>query len=759
MHIRKTAAALLAGLFLCSQCSGLSFSAAEKPHISAINGSFIQPWLYANWDDARWRSEMEILKETGIEYLIMGDVANQNPDDSWTVFYESELDFLQGGYVYNGIDDLLYYCEQYDIKVYLGMGLDTGWNSDLTTEEGLSANAEYMERCNRITEELYSIYKPQYPETYYGFYFVTELYNTYYMETDYGTELYTDGLREMFTPVLETCTALDPDMPLLFSPYVNIFGYGYASVNPDRFTEFWTQALTKIPFRDGDILCPQDSCGGGGNDPEHLAEWTQCYRDAVDRANALRGTELLLGTNAEMFVSPDAYRMTNPHGISYVGTKTVDDFAERLEIAQPYVDTLFCFAYSHHYSPNNVPEGFHEAFINYLKTGEIEQNLPTPLTCVKTEIVTAEDAPHLQLSFTGMTDDTEVGQINIYKDGLLYDYLVPGINNGQTGMNHAQNVWIDWEFDVTVDSAVYEFEVEDVCGNYSEKTSYSVTPANVNNGVSLDAPVNNAQPAVSWELDVLDYLQYTVTDGGVRITGCDKSVTELVIPDTIEGKPVTVIDWYAFENHKNLRTVTLPETITHISRFAFVHCISLETVNMPASLYAIEQSAFLDCPKLQGMELPSSLAIIEERAFSECDSLTEITIPQSCTQVGDYAFFGCDSLAEITVSGTDTVFGTRSMGYAYDGGYVLQPGFVIDAASGTAVTYAEENGIPLKSRLLSGDVNEDGTVNVQDVILLQKHLLGQTALSNTGFAAAELCADAAVDAYDLAFLKKKLLWT
>lgn len=756
MRRKRLAAAVLAGLFLCTNALPL-LPKAQESHISKLDGSFIQPWLYSGWDDARWRTEMEILKETGIDYLIMGDVANHNQDGTWTVYYESELDFLDGYFVYNAIDSLFYYCDMYDIKVYLGMGLDTAWNSDLTTSEGLAANALYMERCNQITTELFNRYKHQYPDTYYGFYFVTELYNTYYMETDYGTQLYTDGLAKMFTPVLETCNALDPTMPLLFSPYVNIFGYGYASVNPDRFTEFWTQALTKIPFRDGDTLCPQDSCGGGGNDVEHLAEWTACYRDAVDRANAARGTELLLGTNAEQFTSPDAYRMTNPHGISYVGIKTVDDFAKRLEIARPYVDTLYCFAYSHHYSPNNVPEGFHRAFVEYLQTGKTETNPPTPPTTVRTELVTAENATRLQISLAGMTDDTQIGQINIYKNGLFYDFLVPGVNNNRIGFNCAQNVWIDWDFDVSGESAVYEFEVEDVCGNRSEKSSYAVNTQNLNNGITLDSGTKNAEPAVEWELGVLDYLQYNITDSGVRITGCDKSVKDLVIPDTIGGKPVTVIDWYAFENHKNLRTVTIPETVTHISRFAFVHCTALETVNMPSSLYAIEQSAFLDCPKLQGIAFPDSLRVIEERAFSGCDSLTEAAIPADCQIVGDYAFFDCPSLPQITVGGTQTEFGTRAMGYTYQSGYQLQSGFVLDAGEGTGTAYAMENKIPLKSAILRGDVDQNGVVNVNDVVYLQQYLFGKKPLRSAAFAAADLCEDNAVNAFDAAVLKRMLL--
>lgn len=757
MKYRKIHAVFLAALYFCmSLCIPMN-PRAQDTHVSAINGSFIQPWLYATWDEERWHNEMKILKETGIDYLIMGDVANQNQDGTWTVYYESKLDFLDGYFAYNAIDSILHYCELYDIKLYLGMGLDTGWNSDLTIEEGLQANRAYMERCNRITTELYNRYKPQYPETYYGFYFVTELYNTYYMETDYGTELYTDGLDEMFTMVIDHCNSLNPDMPLLFSPYVNIFGYGFASINADRFTEFWTQALTKIPFRDGDMLCPQDSCGGGGNDVAHLEEWMAAYRNAVDRSNAARGTKLLLGTNAEMFVSPDAHRMTSPHGVNYVGTKTVDDFAKRLEIAKPYVDSLYCFAYSHHYSPYNAPVGFHAAFTEYLQTGKIEQNPPTPPTTIRTEIVIAEDAPHLQISFSGMTDDTEVGQINIYKNGFLYDYLVPGINNGRTGQNHAQNLWIDYEFDTTKDSAVYEFEVMDVCGNASKKSAYTVSKDNVSNGISLDRGKVNTTPPVDWERKALDYLKYTVTDAGVRINGCEKSVTAIVIPDTIEGKPVTVIDWYAFENCKQLTSVRLPDTITHISRFAFVHCISLESINMPASLYAIEQSAFQDCPKLDGIVLPPSLAIIEQRAFAECDSLSELIIPQSCQMVGDYAFFACDNLPLISVEGSDTEFGIRSMGYTYEGGYSVSAGFVIDARQGTAVSYAKQHNIPLMDDILIGDVDLDGTIAVKDVILLQKFLLTQESLTPMQTHTANIIPDFSINAFDLSALKRMLL--
>ena len=56
------------------------YAQAEPSHIEKIDGTFIQPWLYMTYDDEQWNNEMQALKEVGIDYLIMGDVANHNSD-------------------------------------------------------------------------------------------------------------------------------------------------------------------------------------------------------------------------------------------------------------------------------------------------------------------------------------------------------------------------------------------------------------------------------------------------------------------------------------------------------------------------------------------------------------------------------------------------------------------------------------------------------------------------------------------------------
>ncbi len=722
---------------------------AQSSHIEKIDGTFIQPWLYMTNDDEQWDNEMQALKDVGIQYLIMGDVANHNTDGTWTVYYPSKLDSLKDYVAYDALEPLLYYCDKYDIKLYLGMGLDCAWNSDIVSAEGRKANQEYMRQCNEITTELYQMYKSRYPDTYYGFYFVTELYNTIYMDTDEGIDSYADGLDEMFTTVIENCNALDPSMPLLFSPYVNIFGYGYASINVDRFTEYWTEVLSRIPFRNGDMICPQDSCGGGGMDVAHLSEWTKAYRNAVGRSNRIRGTKLLLGTNAEMFVQPDAQRMTSSHGVSYSGIKSVRDFTTRLETADPYVDALFCFAYPHHYSPYNTDPQFHECLKNYLKAGEIESESPTPPTTVTVRLTGSDGKQLPELTFSGMTDNTAVAQTNIYKNGKLYDYIVPAV---KVGGNKTQNIWTDYDF--TDDNATYEAECIDVCGNVSDKCSFTFDWNELKEKGSLSITTKGA---IDWNLTSLDYLSYMVTDSGIRINGCDKNAVNIIIPDEIEGKPVTVIDWYAFERCEKLRSVVIPDTVTHISRFAFAHCISLETVNMPKSLYSIEQYAFYDCPKLKDVDLPDSLHIIEERAFCGCKSISDLIIPENCQSIGTYAFLDCDSLYTVTINGEDTSFGIKSVGYEYDNGYKIKDGFLLISESKNAADYANDNGIDLISAMIKGDVNADGSFNIADVVLMQKWILASSDVKLTNAKAGDILQDNILNIFDLCMMKKMLL--
>lgn len=76
------------------------------------------------------------------------------------------------------------------------------------------------------------------------------------------------------------------------------------------------------------------------------------------------------------------------------------------------------------------------------------------------------------------------------------------------------------------------------------------------------------------------------------INFCDRTVTSADIPAEIDGVPVTKIITRAFEDCKDLTSVTIPETVTYIGDEAFKNCKSLLSVDLPDSLRQLGKDAF-----------------------------------------------------------------------------------------------------------------------------------------------------------------------
>ncbi|HKL74346.1 MAG TPA: leucine-rich repeat protein, partial [Clostridia bacterium] len=112
---------------------------------------------------------------------------------------------------------------------------------------------------------------------------------------------------------------------------------------------------------------------------------------------------------------------------------------------------------------------------------------------------------------------------------------------------------------------------------------------------------------------------------GVLITYANKSIvnTSYVIPDEINGTPVTKVADYAFRSTPALVGVSLGENITEIGDYAFMGCNKLASVDLPNSLITIGTNAFKDCSLLANVNFVASTAYpvaqlryIEKDAFS-----------------------------------------------------------------------------------------------------------------------------------------------
>ena len=91
----------------------------------------------------------------------------------------------------------------------------------------------------------------------------------------------------------------------------------------------------------------------------------------------------------------------------------------------------------------------------------------------------------------------------------------------------------------------------------------------------------------------LSDLTYTTTGSEVTITDCDEDATgELVIPETIDGNPVTSIGSSAFLRCTSLTSITLPDSVTSIGDGAFDAGGGLTSITIPDGVTSIGDSAF-----------------------------------------------------------------------------------------------------------------------------------------------------------------------
>ena len=148
-----------------------------------------------------------------------------------------------------------------------------------------------------------------------------------------------------------------------------------------------------------------------------------------------------------------------------------------------------------------------------------------------------------------------------------------------------------------------------------------------------------------------DNLYYDVHDAYVEITKYAGTDTDLTIPKTIEGIPVTKIGMYAFDGCSSLKTLTLQSGITEIDAFAFNDCTSLETIVLPDGLKTIGDLAFQSCRKLTAITIPDGVTTLGWNIFNNCLALKETHIPTSVVTVDDKTIVWDQAGTGITISG------------------------------------------------------------------------------------------------------------
>ena len=146
-----------------------------------------------------------------------------------------------------------------------------------------------------------------------------------------------------------------------------------------------------------------------------------------------------------------------------------------------------------------------------------------------------------------------------------------------------------------------------------------------------------------------DY-DYEIVNSEVIINSCNRgAIGDIIIPETIDGYPVTTIKESAFNACDKITSVVIPDSVTTIGDFAFSGCDGLKKVTIGGGVKTLGRSIFWDCRNLESVVVENGVTYISKEMFSQCGKLNSVTLPESITSIGDSAFMCCYLLAEIDI--------------------------------------------------------------------------------------------------------------
>ena len=203
------------------------------------------------------------------------------------------------------------------------------------------------------------------------------------------------------------------------------------------------------------------------------------------------------------------------------------------------------------------------------------------------------------------------------------------------------------------------------------------------------------------------------------------SLTSITIPNS-----VTSIGVDAFGFCTGLTSVTIPNSVTSIDDRAFSGCSSLTSIIIPESVTSINGSAFSNCGRLTSVTIPNSVTSIGGRAFEYCTHLRSVVIPNSVTSIGDWAFFGCNFVSVVlNISSPLEISEKTFSSYTIATLYVPKNSKTDYAATDYWKDFKAIKEFP------DPDVNQDGYVDVVDVVDIARFVIGTPSESFDKFLA------------------------
>lgn len=446
--LKKIVAALIA--FVMAMLSGFAVP-EEKKCDPVFTGSFIQSWASSTWSDEQWESELEYMKDCGLTYLVVQDLATKgykSDGGRWTIYYDSKLPEFENA-DRSGTDVLekaLYHCKRAGVKVFVPLAMfDDFWTETALTDQ----YAEVCKTSERMAEEIYANYYEGYEDTFCGWYFVPEINNN--ILNVIGVKRLADGLNG----ILAKLTGLDASLPLLMSPFYTNYLSAGKTISLAQIVSFFEYT----DFRDGDIFCPQDAVGAGWTDVDDLKMMWALYSEAVKTEEA----DVKLWANVECFTTATADTLTD--GITGPSATentvsvpvTFDRLVYQMDVASAYAENIITFSFNHYYSLKYASSMFMDTYKDYLANGFVlEEECPGAVTGFEK----TETDNGVRLTWNKADDNFGVAYYRLEKDGKFLA-RVETFAGGE----------LVYEADGAKLSSEYTVTAYDAAGNASESVS------------------------------------------------------------------------------------------------------------------------------------------------------------------------------------------------------------------------------------------------------------------------------------------------
>jgi putative cell wall-binding protein len=248
-----------------------------------FGSSFIQSWYCEDWDTTRWLNEFSMLKDIGINEIIIQNTVDTTPTQKFAS-YNTSLD----GYTSNDVDLLdhaLTAADTLGMKVRVGTGDNAEWWSKGGSDQDWLANEAKTNKL--IIDEITSKYATH--PSFGGWYLPYEISNI--TATTLAEQANLNGFIKSIATEMKLKT---PGQTVMISPFYN------SKLAVQSSLDNWTEAMENIFKGTGvDILALQDSVGVGYNPISQLSSIFASTKKGTDAAG------LKLYANTETFTSSE----------------------------------------------------------------------------------------------------------------------------------------------------------------------------------------------------------------------------------------------------------------------------------------------------------------------------------------------------------------------------------------------------------------------------------------------------------------------